>query len=425
MNKIFAILFSLFFLLFLLPSKVDAQSTSCSLQATNPAPIRSNSPFAEFYVDVGDNTLARKWKLQFLCGFRNEPKDATTQPNDTKTVILRLNRGAQATPPCEFEADKTIPIKVIAETPNGDREICQVSYKVTNSLSQCELSTNPPNNLTINTSPLYITGTRLTPGSRMYLFIDNKPLNIAQFPLGDSSLPIIGLPINQANRILASLGQGTGVVNIQANGDMSPIEVPKEAITEGVHTVTLRELTIDPTLIASMIPVVGTIPAAISAKFKTVEDLFGPPLCNYQFRIGSPSNPGGPIGGGGGGTKTICVPKPGQDCTRASGVPCDITSGNPDPNGKGLMTAIGCVPTEPQAFVSGIFKFIAGFAGAATLLLMFFGILQMITAAGNPEQVKRGMDQFTASIWGLVFLLIAVLLLKFIGVDILNIPGFS
>lgn len=129
----------------------------------------------------------------------------------------------------------------------------------------------------------------------------------------------------------------------------------------------------------------------------------------------------------------LCDPKD-PNCTSGSSIPCNPQTGaTPPPNAAafnpvdfpGVLTAIGCVPTEPQALVSGVFRFVAAFAGAATLLIMFFGALQMITAAGNPEQVKKGMDQFTASIWGLVFLLIAVLLLKFIGVDILNIPGFS
>ena len=49
----------------------------------------------------------------------------------------------------------------------------------------------------------------------------------------------------------------------------------------------------------------------------------------------------------------------------------------------------------------------------------------MITSQGNPETVKKGQDQFSSAVIGLLFIIFSVLLLQFIGVDILSLPGFG
>lgn len=119
-----------------------------------------------------------------------------------------------------------------------------------------------------------------------------------------------------------------------------------------------------------------------------------------------------------------CDPKTDPHCTQGASRACDPKTGNEIANGTGLMTAIGCVPTQPADFVNAILRLITAVGGGLAILLMFFGVFGMITSAGNPEAVKKGQDQMTAAAIGLVFILLAVLLLQIIGVDILNLPGF-
>lgn len=104
------------------------------------------------------------------------------------------------------------------------------------------------------------------------------------------------------------------------------------------------------------------------------------------------------------------------DCSVASGKYCD--------NGS-LSTAIGCVPLQLNTFINALLAWTAGIAGGIAFLLMIFGSLQMVTSQGNPEQLKKGREQFIAAISGLLFIIFSITLLQIIGADILGIPGFT
>ncbi len=93
-------------------------------------------------------------------------------------------------------------------------------------------------------------------------------------------------------------------------------------------------------------------------------------------------------------------------------------------NDKGLETAIGCVPTDPTAFVQGFLKLAVGAGGGIALLIMVFGAFRMITSAGNPDSLKEGHDMFINAVIGLLFVIFSTLLLKIIGVDILGLGRF-
>lgn len=90
-----------------------------------------------------------------------------------------------------------------------------------------------------------------------------------------------------------------------------------------------------------------------------------------------------------------------------------------------IKTAIGCIPTSPSGLVQSLLKVITSAAGGIALLLMIAGAFQMITSQGNPDSLKKGQEQFTSAIIGLLFIIFSVLLLQIIGVNILSIPGFK
>lgn len=136
-----------------------------------------------------------------------------------------------------------------------------------------------------------------------------------------------------------------------------------------------------------------------------------------------------------------------NNCTKAGGEVCNIADGKKlrfrewrgrveyitddaeeriiTQENQGVYTAIGCIPTNPTALIKGLLKIAAGIGGGIALLLMIFGSFQMITSGGNPDNIKKGQEQFTSAIIGLLFIIFSVLLLQVVGVDILSLPGFN
>lgn len=119
------------------------------------------------------------------------------------------------------------------------------------------------------------------------------------------------------------------------------------------------------------------------------------------------------------------TPCTGPNCSTGTGHKCTLGSNSITTNGTGIMTAIGCVPTEPKALVEEVLKYGTIASGAIAFLLMLLGGLGLITAEGNPEAIKHSQERFYSAIIGLLFIIFAVLLMQVIGVDILSLPGFG
>jgi hypothetical protein len=105
---------------------------------------------------------------------------------------------------------------------------------------------------------------------------------------------------------------------------------------------------------------------------------------------------------------------------------CTTSKPQACPDGlEGVMTAIGCIPTEPKTLVEGILKFISVASGGIALLLMILAALSMITAEGNPDTIKKAQEKFYSAIIGLLLVIFSVLLMQVIGVDILGIQELT
>lgn len=96
------------------------------------------------------------------------------------------------------------------------------------------------------------------------------------------------------------------------------------------------------------------------------------------------------------------------------------------PGGKGIDTAIGCIPIEStDSFIGFILRWAIGVGGGIAFLLIVFAGFQIMTSAGNPERLQAGRELLTSAIAGLILLIFSVFILRVIGVDILGLPGFG
>lgn len=94
-------------------------------------------------------------------------------------------------------------------------------------------------------------------------------------------------------------------------------------------------------------------------------------------------------------------------------------------NAGSTWTAIGCIKTDPTDLLGKIIGLGMGVAGGIAFLLILFGGLQIMTSAGNPEQLNAGRELVSSAITGLLLIIFSIFLLQFIGVNVIGIPGFT
>ncbi len=105
---------------------------------------------------------------------------------------------------------------------------------------------------------------------------------------------------------------------------------------------------------------------------------------------------------------------------------CDSCMGD----NSGVWTALGCINIanmdnpDPSDFLTTLLDLGIGLGGGISFLLILFGGLQIMTSAGNPEQLNAGRELVSAAITGLLLVIFSIFLLQFIGVNIIGIPGF-
>lgn len=141
-----------------------------------------------------------------------------------------------------------------------------------------------------------------------------------------------------------------------------------------------------------------------------VELQFGS-TCNYAFKIEED---------GSGGPQPSISPAP-----RVTIDPtCETVRGSGKKDG--IKTALGCIPaSDLNDFVGWLLRNVIFVASGIAFLLMAFGALQIITSAGSPDKMKAGSELITSALSGLLLIILSLFLLKLIGVDILQLPGFG
>ncbi|MDP2860871.1 MAG: hypothetical protein Q8N98_04125, partial [bacterium] len=86
-----------------------------------------------------------------------------------------------------------------------------------------------------------------------------------------------------------------------------------------------------------------------------------------------------------------------------------------------VCTALGCIDPKPENFVGWLLSNSIKVAGALAFLLMLLGTTKIITSGGNPEAIGEGKEIITSAVTGLLLIIFAAVILRFIGVDILKI----
>lgn len=93
---------------------------------------------------------------------------------------------------------------------------------------------------------------------------------------------------------------------------------------------------------------------------------------------------------------------------------------------KKIKTALGIkISTEPTAFVADLFSVVLMVGGIAAVVFIIQAGYTLMTSAGNKEKVGQAREQITSAILGLIFIILSIAILEFIGVNILHIPGLG
>lgn len=116
-------------------------------------------------------------------------------------------------------------------------------------------------------------------------------------------------------------------------------------------------------------------------------------------------------GGGGGGVNTtpgvnLCADTPGGVATKCK-------------------TALGDIPVNAEALTQKVLSIALGLAGGIALIFMVYGSIKILVSSGDPKKIGDGRDIIVAAISGLLFLILSVLILKFIGIAVLPTNPFG
>lgn len=79
------------------------------------------------------------------------------------------------------------------------------------------------------------------------------------------------------------------------------------------------------------------------------------------------------------------------------------------------QTALGPIKTDPAEFIKTVLGIATGLAGGIALIFMVIGSIKVLTSSGDQQKLTGGKDMIVAAVSGLLFLILSVLILRFIG----------
>lgn len=94
---------------------------------------------------------------------------------------------------------------------------------------------------------------------------------------------------------------------------------------------------------------------------------------------------------------------------------------------KGIWTAVGCVNwnySGGNGIAATAIKLGLGIGGGVVLIMILAGAFKLTTSKGDPKATEEAKEMITNAIGGLLFILFSIVIVRTIGVGLLQIPGF-
>lgn len=92
---------------------------------------------------------------------------------------------------------------------------------------------------------------------------------------------------------------------------------------------------------------------------------------------------------------------------------------------EGIWTAVGCIKNDPQTIVEVVIKIGLGVAGGVALLIILAAGFALSTSQGDAKKTAEAKEMITSAVIGIIFIIMSITILEFIGVKIFHIPGFG
>lgn len=88
-----------------------------------------------------------------------------------------------------------------------------------------------------------------------------------------------------------------------------------------------------------------------------------------------------------------------------------------------FWTTFGCVPTDALGITRALIRLGTSIAGGIAILSILYGAFKITIARTNPSHLQAGRELITSSVIGLIFIIFAVIMYRFIAQTLLKLPG--
>lgn len=110
-----------------------------------------------------------------------------------------------------------------------------------------------------------------------------------------------------------------------------------------------------------------------------------------------------------------------DDAERKNCLECfmkNIDPSNPNAPKAFVYSSIGCVDTRQNEFITRLFQIGFGMLGGFGVLRIMWG--SILRQSTDPAKIQEGKDMITSSIWALITLAVTIPLLRFLGINLLQ-----
>jgi hypothetical protein len=99
---------------------------------------------------------------------------------------------------------------------------------------------------------------------------------------------------------------------------------------------------------------------------------------------------------------------------------------NPDDPQAGILTALGCIQAnKPKDLINQIVSWSLSIAAVSALFTLVYSGFTYVTSAGDVKKVAQAKSFLVATLSGLLVIVLAVVLLNFVGVQVLGLSSFG